>query len=46
MLVYPFFMDLQILKRPDWETTFGIDRKAIENDELLTCPAGAAHIDP
>ena len=38
-------MDLAMLKCRECRLTFGVDKKAIRDDELVTCPKCDAEVD-
>jgi hypothetical protein len=38
-------MDLSMLKFPECRLNFGVDKKAIGYDELVTCPKCDAEVD-
>ena len=38
-------MELSMLKCPECRLPFGVDKKAIGDDELVTCPKCAAEVD-
>ncbi len=38
-------MELSMLKCPECRLTFGVDKKAIGDDELVTCPKCDAEVD-
>jgi predicted nucleic acid-binding Zn ribbon protein len=38
-------MDLSMFKCPECWLTFGVDKKAIGDDELVTCPKCDAEVD-
>ena len=38
-------MEMTFLKCPDCQTAFSVDQRALDDDELVTCPKCEAEVD-